>query len=112
MQDNSSRKGFLMLIMASNQPPDQLPNTLPQQQTTPPTSMSWHGVPILWQGNGYGFPPQSICILTISTSSLAKAFKLTIFTLSMVRAFELTISTSPISRAYILWFNNSNVWKK
>jgi hypothetical protein len=111
MQDNSSRKGFLMLIMASNQPPDQLPNTLPQQ-TTPPTSMSWHGVPILWQGNGYGFPPQSICILTISTSSLAKAFKLTIFTLSMVRAFELTISTSPISRAYILWFNNSNVWKK
>jgi hypothetical protein len=19
--------------------------------------MSWHGVPILWQGNGYGFPP-------------------------------------------------------
>ena len=47
--------------MASNQPPaqpsDQLPNTLPQQQTTPSTSMSWLGVPILWQGNGYGFPP-------------------------------------------------------
>jgi hypothetical protein len=56
MQDNGSRKGFLLLIMASNQPPDQLPNTLPQQQPTPPTSMSWHGVPILWQGNGYGFP--------------------------------------------------------
>ena len=47
--------------MASNQPldqpSDQLPNTLPQQQTTPPTSMSWPGVPILWQDNGYGFPP-------------------------------------------------------
>jgi hypothetical protein len=57
MQDNSSGKGFLLLIMASNQPPDQLPNTLPQQQPIPPTSMSWHGVPILWQGNGYGFPP-------------------------------------------------------
>ena len=61
MQDNSSRNFFLLLIMASNQPPDhssnQLPNTLPQQQTIPPTSMLWHGVPILWQGNGYGFPP-------------------------------------------------------